>query len=151
MNQAIGERILLTLWIGGMWTVGFVVAPTLFQMLDDRAVAGQVAGRLFTIISFIGLGAGGLLLVGQLLGRDIPWLHNWRVWLLAGMLLMIVLGQFVLQPMMAELKAAGLTEGSPAAQRFGLLHGGASLLFLINSLLGLALVVFGLDDSRKKE
>ncbi len=146
MNHAIGERILLTLWIGGMWTVGFVVAPTLFQMLDDRMLAGELAGRLFTIMSFIGLAVGSLLLLGQLFGRAVPWRRNWRAGLLIGMLLIIVIGEFVLQPMMAELKATGLAAGSAAAQRFGMLHGIASTLFLINSLLGLGLVVFGLDS-----
>ncbi|MCK5382667.1 MAG: DUF4149 domain-containing protein, partial [Gammaproteobacteria bacterium] len=30
------ERILLTLWVGSLWVVGFVVAPVLFAELDDR-------------------------------------------------------------------------------------------------------------------
>ena len=38
------ERILLTLWVGSLWVVGFVVAPVLFAELDDRALAGSTAG-----------------------------------------------------------------------------------------------------------
>lgn len=143
----ITERILLTLWIGGMWSVGYIVAPTLFAMLDDRALAGAVAGQLFTIMSYLGLVAALLLLTAQLYRAEGVWHRNWRIWVLLVMLLVIIIGQFYLQPLMAELKTAGLTEGSDNAKRFGLLHGIASVLFLINSLLGLGLVVFGLRPS----
>ena len=145
MNTAIGERILLTLWIGGMWTTGFIVAPTLFNMLDDRILAGNIAGRLFTIMSYLGLVCGILLLVGQFSRSFSGWQRNWRIWVLVAMLVVISIGEFGLQPMMAQLKATGLEQGSEAARQFGHLHGIASSLFLLNSLLGLVLVVFGLD------
>jgi hypothetical protein len=143
----ISERILLTLWIGGMWTVGYIVAPTLFAMLADRALAGTVAGQLFSIMSYVGLLAAGILLTGQCYRAKAAWRKNWRFWILLVMLLIIVIGEFYLQPMMAELKQAGLREGSDTAKQFGQLHGMASALFVINSLLGLVLVVFGLRPS----
>ena len=143
----ISERILLTLWIGGMWTVGYIVAPTLFAMLADRALAGNVAGQLFSIMSYIGLLAVGILLSGQFYRARAAWRQNWRFWVLLVMLLIIVIGEFYLQPLMAELKQAGLREGSDTTRQFGQLHGVASALFVINSLLGLGLVVFGLQSS----
>ena len=143
----ITERLLLTLWVGGMWSVGYIVAPTLFSTLDDRTLAGAVAGQLFTIISFIGVVAATVLLSAQLYHAERVWHRNWRVWVLLLMLLLIVIGEFYLQPLMAELKNAGLAEGSENARRFGQLHGVASALFVINSLLGLGLVVFGLRPS----
>ena len=140
----IGERIILTLWVGGMWAIGYIVAPVLFNMLDDRVLAGTIAGRLFAILSYVGLVAAGLLLVGQIsrFAREV--VRQWRFWLLLTMLAFVVAGQFILQPMMAMLRDAGL-EGE-AAQRFGRLHGISSLLFLFNSLGGLVLVVFGLTQ-----
>ena len=143
MNR-ISDRILLTLWVGGMWIVGYVVAPVLFGMLE-RQLAGEVAGRLFSIMSYIGLVCGALLLLSVLVKHG---LRHWRVFVLLGMLLVIVIGQFVLQPMMVELKAAGL-EGE-IKEQFGRLHGISSGLFLLNSLAGLALVVFNKvkDQSR---
>jgi hypothetical protein len=143
----ITERLLLTLWIGGMWSVGYIVAPTLFSMLEDRALAGAVAGQLFTIMSFVGLVAATVLLSAQLYYAESVWHRNWRVWVLLLMLLLIVIGEFYLQPLMAELKSGGLSEGSDNARQFGQLHGVASALFVINSLLGLGLVVFGLRPS----
>jgi hypothetical protein len=52
------------------------------------------------------------------------------------MLLLIVVGQFVLTPMIAGLREQGLS----ASPRFGQLHGVASVLFIITSLCGLLLV-----------
>ena len=139
----ISDRILLTLWVGGMWIIGYVVAPVLFKMLE-RQVAGNIAGQLFTIMSYIGL-LCGILLLSSMIYRDgfANWMQ-WRVLVLIAMLVIICIGQFVLQPMMAELKAAGLTDATRA--QFGKLHGISSILFVINSLAGLALVVSGLTE-----
>ncbi|MDH5778555.1 MAG: DUF4149 domain-containing protein [Gammaproteobacteria bacterium] len=139
----ISDRILLTLWIGGMWIIGYVVAPVLFKMLE-RQVAGNVAGQLFTIMSYIGLVCAVLLLTSLIYRTGFANWSQWRVLVLIGMLVILVIGQFVLQPMMAELKAAGLTDAT--RPQFGRLHGISSLLFMINSLAGLALVVFGLSE-----
>lgn len=140
----IGERILLTLWVGGMWTVGYIVAPVLFKLLEKQQ-AGMVAGQLFTVMSYIGLFCAVFLIMGQVIPSFT--VNNWRLWTLLGMLLIVIIGQFVLQPMMAELKATGL-EGE-AAKQFGRLHGVASILFMINSIAGLTLVISGLSASKE--
>lgn len=132
------ERILLTLWVGGMWAIGYIVAPILFSVLDDRQLAGMIAGHTFNAMSYVGLVCGSLLLIGGAYSRG---LKHWRHAVLFLMLVVVCVGQFVLQPMMAELKAEGIIEGSIAAANFGKLHGVASILFLLNSIAGLALVV----------
>jgi hypothetical protein len=139
--HAISERILLTIWVGGMWVVGYLVAPTLFAMIDDRAVAGSIAGRLFMIMSYVGIFAAIVLLVSAYMQYTQQFFRTWRVWVLVLMLALIVSGEFVLQPQMAQLRADGLQDSEKA--QFGMLHGIASVLFLINSLCGLALVIFG--------
>ena len=127
------ERILLTLWVGSLWVTGFMLAPVLFAVLEDRALAGTLAGELFSITAYLGLVCGGVLLA---LNAASYRAFNWRGLLLAGMLLLIVIGQFALTPMIAELREQGLS-GSP---RFGQLHGLASVLFIATSLCGLLLV-----------
>ena len=57
------------------------------------------------------------------------------------MLVLIGVGQFVLQHMMANLKAQGLVEGSVAAANFGKLHGVSSILFMITSIADLILFI----------
>ncbi len=49
------QSMTATLWVGGMWAIGFIVAPLLFATLPDRAVAGLLAGKLFSLIAWIGI------------------------------------------------------------------------------------------------
>ncbi len=115
-----------------------MVAPALFAHLEDRALAGSLAGILFEIIAYTGLVCGALLLLFNQLrctGKRL----NWRAVVLLVMVVSIVAGQFLVAPMIAELRVQGLVGSS----EFGQLHGAASVLYLLNSLLGLALVVAG--------
>ena len=125
------EQALIVVWLGSLWTVGYLVAPVLFATIPDRALAGLVAGRLFGLVAWIGLGCGVLSLGFALRG--------WRrgasfavPLIIAGMLLLGVIGEFGLQAAMAALKADGAS-GSPA---FARLHGIAASLYLVESVLG---------------
>ena len=138
------ERSLLALWVGGLWVAGYVVAPSLFATLDDRQLAGQLAGQVFRLMSYIGLLAGSLLLLSVLVRAAQHWAREWRVWVLVSMLILVALGAFVIQPMMVELKSGGIVPGSEQAATFGRMHGISSILFLLTSLLGLSLVAVGL-------
>jgi len=131
-----GERILLTLWVGGLWAIGYIVTPALFATLDDRALAGSLAGVMFEAIAFIGLFCGTLLLAGNRFHAPGRWLDG-RSLLLFSMLILVLIGQFVLSPMIADLREAGKVETAAFAR----MHGLAAILYLLNSLLGLVLVV----------
>lgn len=135
------ERVLLTLWIGGLWISGFIVAPLLFAGLESRAQAGTLAGSLFSVMSYIGLVCGTLLLGLKGLRRAHT-AARWPLLVIVAMLALVVAGEFVLAPMIAELRAAGQVE-SP---RFGQLHGLAAILFVCNCVLGLVLVAVGQRD-----
>ncbi|MFO7602385.1 MAG: DUF4149 domain-containing protein [Gammaproteobacteria bacterium] len=141
---SVGERVLLTLWIGSLWTTGYLVAPVLFNVLE-RSVAGTVAGQLFTLVSYLGLLVIGILLVVAWIQQGCATWGSWRNRILLLMLVLVVVGQFVLQPMMAELKAAGLQADQTG--QFARLHGLASILYLLNSILGLVLVSW---DARRQ-
>jgi hypothetical protein len=130
------RKILLSTWVGGMMAIGYIAAPTLFAMLDDRKLAGSLAGEMFHVINWLGLVCGTVLLLVTLTRYG----RIWQFWVLLVMLLLVLNNEFVLQPMMAELKLQGLIAGSSAKARFGMLHGIASILYLLTSALGLALV-----------
>ncbi len=130
------QRLALTLWVGSLCTSGFLVAPLLFANLDDRALAGTLAGKLFSATAWVGLVCGLLLLAGyRLTGRS----TGWRTWVVSVMLVVVVTGQFVLAPQIAGLREAGMA----GSAQFGRLHGMASLLFMTTAVLGLLLVVAG--------
>ena len=135
--QTGGEKILLTIWIGALWTIGFLVTPILFGNLDDRQLAGMLAGKMFTAVSFIGLFCGLVLSVSEL-SRSESFKTNKRFWLLIIMLLLVIIGEFLIQPQMAELKQAGLSVGA----EFNRLHGIATALYMLNCLFALILLIY---------
>ncbi len=135
------ERLLMALWVGGLCAIGYVAAPVLFASLGDRQIAGMLAGKLFSVISWGGLVIGTILFLGCIATAGTQWLRQWRAWGLLAMVVIVCVMLFVLQPMMADLKAQGpVVEGSELAAAFGRLHGISSLLYLGLSLLGLLLV-----------
>lgn len=129
-----------------MWTSGFIVAPILFNMLDDHMLAGNIAGRLFTTVSYIGVGSALILIILSVREqRGMVW-ADWSFRFIILMLIVILAGEFVLTPMMQDIKASvgtALQKGTAAHSRFALLHGISSSLFLFNSVLGLLLILRG--------
>ena len=47
-------RVLLVLWAGSLWSLVWV-APTLFRAQSDRHLAGVLAGRLFSVETYLGV------------------------------------------------------------------------------------------------
>jgi len=136
------DRLFATLWVGALWAIGYLAVPILFAHLDDRMLAGALAGRMFSALSYAGLVAGLSLLAIVALHREARWRRS-RLVMVALMVLLVAIGEFAIQPVMAELKVQGLVAGSAQAARFAIWHGIASILYLINSLVGLVLVALG--------
>jgi hypothetical protein len=139
----------ITLWVGGMWMLGYVVVPALFKLLQDRQLAGIVAGHLFTLLAYIGIACALYLLIYQLQQFGRAAIRRRTFFVTAMMLLLVLIGQFILQPILADLKAQALpldVMQSAFASRFRTWHGVSGVLFLIQSLLGIALAL----DSKKQ-
>jgi hypothetical protein len=147
-------RLIATVWCGGQWAIGYIVAPTLFAVLESRTEAGTVAGRLFHSQAWLSLVCGVLLvwLATALISRisqmgDARAARTYRGlrWLAVAMMVCVLVGWFGLQPFMADLRAQAQASGveigqSPLAARFGMLHGISSGIYLLQSLLGIALI-----------
>lgn len=136
------ERVSLTLWVGSMWFSGYVVAPILFATLE-RKLAGEVAGQIFQVTSYIAIICLSLLLAVKIISHGKKVSQHWQFWALIAALLIVLFGEFYLAEAMRELKSLhpSLSKSSPAYSEFARLHGVSSTLFLINSLLGLVLVL----------
>lgn len=135
----------ISLWVGGMWAIGYLVAPVLFSSLGDRQLAGMVAGKLFALIGWFGLGSAAYLLIFLLARWGGLALRRSVFWLVALMALMVAASQFGIQPLMAQMKADALPREvmeSVLRDRFAAWHGASSILYLMQSLLGLWLVVW---------
>ena len=138
------RTLLVTLWAGSLWAIGYLAAPTLFATLADRTLAGTVAGSLFRVEAWLSV-VCGLLLLGLFYADRGFAKRRTCLLLVVGMLVCLAVGYFGLQPFMAELKASAVANGGvmddAARARFGMLHGVASVIYLLQSLLAVGLVL----------
>lgn len=138
MRPVSGENVLLTLLVGGLWAIGYVAVPVVFATLDDKAVAGQLAGRLFSVGGGLGMGAATLLVLLALLRDRLAAFNDWTIRGILVLLLLLAAVQFGLSPEINAAREAGLA-GTPEFKR---LHQWASTIYMAASVLGLALVAF---------
>ncbi|MCX7627540.1 MAG: DUF4149 domain-containing protein [Methylophilaceae bacterium] len=136
--------LLMTAWVGGLWAIGYLAAPVLFHTLDDRQLAGVLAGKMFAWIAYFGVFCAFYLLIHRIVSDGTRALRQGCFWVIMGMLLLTLAGQFGIQPVLAQLKVeAGAMDvmQSVFADRFRTWHGVASIGYLIESLLGVVLVL----------
>jgi hypothetical protein len=146
-------RAITALWVGSLWTVGYLVAPTLFATLTDRAQAGTIAGSMFRVEAWLAISCAVLLMV--LLKACAPALRSrQRVRvsvLILSMLAATLVSHFGLQPLMAAMRETagpGGVMNPDTKMQFGILHGISGTIYLIESLLGVALLL-ALDPESK--
>jgi len=140
-----GLTVLVTsAWVGGMWAIAYIAAPVLFLSLPDKALAGMLAGKLFGVIAHMGMLCAAYLLVYDYTRHGKQVLRQHKFWVIIMMLMLILLGQFGIQPLLANLKAQALplyVMDSPFAGQFSFWHGAASITYLAQSLLGAVLLI----------
>ncbi len=135
--------IVVTLWVGALWMTG-LTAYILFDTMQDKQLAGSLAGKLFNIVSYIGLASAFYLLIQRLLDFGTSALKQSYFWAVVLMLLLILASHFGVQPILAHLKASAMPNDvmqSVFADRFKTWHGIASVAYLLQCLLGFVLVL----------
>lgn len=138
--------LVATLWAGSLWTIGFIVAPTLFATLSDRVLAGNIAGSMFRAEAWLSIACALVLLALLQWGAGALELKRRRLLgaLVLSMLVCALLSHFGISPLMAELKAqaqgsSGIMDEAMRS-RFGMLHGVSTLIFAVQSLLAGVLI-----------
>ena len=139
--------LLVTVWAGSLWAIGYIVAPILFASVENKVLAGTIAGNLFQAEAWLSL-ACGLFLVFLCNSTVCNFsLKERRLisLLIVGMLTCTLIGYFVLHPYMVDLRALMHGVVGPdlivVKSKFGLLHGLSSMLYLLESLLAVALIL----------
>jgi hypothetical protein len=115
--------IVLAFWAGSLWSTCGVVAPTLFALLDDRSLAGRLAGRFFDLATLTGV-ICAVMLLAPTLGRYVmPGRYTRALVLITAGL--PALSKLALSPLLEQARAAG------NMARFGALHGASAGLFML--------------------
>jgi len=136
--------LLITAWVGGLWAVGYLAVPVLFYAQPDRQLAGMLAGHMFSLLSYLGMVCGIYLLLYRISVSGRVAFRLSLFWTVAVMLLISLVLQFAFQPAMTELKLQALpldVMHSAFADRFNMLHHLSSSCYLVQSLLGIFLVI----------
>lgn len=134
----------IAVWAGSLLAIGYIAAPVLFSQLADRAMAGNVAGAMFSVTAWVGMACGIYLILYILFAKGWRALQSGVFWVVLLMLALTVAGHFGVQPILAQLKADALPRQvmeSALRDRFRTWHGVSSGLYLVQSLLGIALVL----------
>ena len=138
----------LGLWVGGMATLAFIVAPTLFR--TARPVAGTVFGailRSFGVLQIVfGLLALSAVVVLHATGNIRPKTGTLRLGILVLMLLLVCGSQFFIAPAIERERAAvpnfdSVPAGVPARARFDALHRWSVRVAGLTLLLGAGLLI----------
>ncbi len=143
---ALRARFLIAVfWVGSLWTVGYLVAPTLFHTLSDRALAGAIAASVFRVEAWVSIDCAIALALLVMLAPNAETAKQGNILLILifCMFACTLISHFGLQPLMAELRmsmGSGSAMASDARMQFGILHGVSSAIYLIESLLGVALI-----------
>lgn len=135
--------IIIALWAGALWTSG-LNAYLLFDHLQDKQMAGMLAGKLFKVVGYIGMVSAFYLLIYRLVQYGTGALKQAFFWAVLVMLLLVLAGHFGIQPILESLKAQALPVDvmqSVFADRFRNWHGVASVAYLIQSILAIVMVL----------
>ncbi len=133
----------MTFWVGGLWAIGYIAAPVLFTRLADKQLAGSLAGSMFTVMAWVGIICGLYLLIYRLAEYGATALKQAFFWAALVMLLFTLGTHFGIQPIMEGLKEQAMPKAvmqSVFSDRFARWHGISSIVYLIESLLGLVLL-----------
>lgn len=137
--------LVVTLWVGALWSIGGLAAPTLFRVIPTTYLAGLVAGKMFTLVAYVGMACAAYLILHRLARFGMGAFKQGFFWIVIAMLTITLLGHFGIQPVIAGIKAqaampADMMQGV-FADRFRTWHGIASIAYLLECLLGVALVL----------
>ena len=135
--------VVITFWVGGLWMTG-LSASILFDTIKDRQLAGSVAGQLFTAVSYIGMVSASFLLFQRFVEDKKASFKQVYYWIIIVMLLLILIGFFGSQSHLAQLKTDAYPVDvmhSQYASEFAAWHGVSGAVYLIECLLGIALVL----------
>ncbi|MCE1183509.1 MAG: DUF4149 domain-containing protein [Rhodocyclales bacterium] len=140
------EELAATLWVGGLWAVGYLAVPVLFASLsENKPLAGVLAGKLFVVMAWVGLACAAYLLLVMAWRLQDRLLRRAGLWIILAMAGATMAQLWWIQPMMAGLKEAVAPVDvmeSGLRERFVFWHGISSVLYLVQSMLGFSFLIW---------
>lgn len=144
--------VALAIWVGGLITIGSVVAPSAFAVLEalggPQPLAAMLVGEVLRRFHVVGYAAGAVLVSTLLLMKVVgprPPGFGARLVLVSAMLGVTLVTGFWVDPQIASMRASvgvpirTLAPDDERRVRFGRLHGLSTTLLAVTALGGLVL------------
>jgi len=150
----------LGIWVGGMATLGFVVAPAVFRNLSSRLQAGTVFGAVLHAFGTLQIVLAVVCLVSLVVLRVNGALTlkraAIRIGAVAVMLVLVLISQFYLAPEIVRERESlvgfdSIPAGTPQKARFDRLHRRSVQLAGGTLLIGLGLLVWSASTTRPND
>lgn len=149
--------VALVVWVGGMITLGLLVAPATFRLLqaqdpaNGRVLAGALFGDILRRFYLLGYACGAVILLSlviQRLAGAPPKQFVLRAAIVAAMLALSAYAGGPVSSEIAQLQSRvtgpmnALPETDPTRTRFDALHARSTRLMVVNMALGLVLLAW---------
>lgn len=143
------ETIAIVAWLGSLTVVGYVVAPVLFQNLP-KMKAGDIAGQLFHIVSYIGIiSAVVLIFSGSLKNGFKSFLGSLKGFFIAIALLCTIVSEWLITPVIVALKTNGKNIlYQQVGGSFAQWHGVSQIIYLITAISLFLFVIFWTRENK---
>ncbi|VAW77524.1 hypothetical protein MNBD_GAMMA12-1486 [hydrothermal vent metagenome] len=141
-NLFIFQIFLVSLWNGGSLITAYLAVPVIFSTLKPKTdLAGTIAGNIFSVMSWLGLTITLVLLISFIVQGGIKSLVKRPSALVITSSLLLSINHFFIHPLVVISRAQRAGGDADAARTFAWLHGSASLIFLVISILGIWLLI----------
>lgn len=137
------SHVAMTFWIGGTLTIGTIVVPILFKMLDE-ITASTIAGQIFNINAYTGIVAIFFALIEICFRHKLRAIHLRKFWYAAIMEIILFINYFAIFPIIEKIKVSIADVANHVfrhSTEFNLWHSASSILFLLSMILGVLYLV----------
>jgi hypothetical protein len=132
------SHLAMTFWVGGTLTIGIVIIPLLFKILDEINAA-TITGQILNINAYIGIVALLLALIDLGINLKLNLLQSRKFWYALVMETVLIVNYFAIFPIIVELRTK-LTDVTNRiiqhSSEFSFWHSVSSILFLLTCILG---------------
>ena len=139
-------RISLALIVGGIVVVGAVVAPSVFMLVHDKTLAGEVMTEIFRRLNWITVGGSlfiaSIEIIRSTMFGGVTQLFRAQKWRTLSLILLIGFSLYIgfwITPELNELRLH-LSASAPLPHRFGSLHRLSEVMYSITFLIAMVLL-----------
>lgn len=143
------SKLLLAIWTGTLWMTA-IAAQLIFSALNpNKALAGTVAGKLFTFVSYLGLVVCIFLLMLLIITNHKRFFKSVKVYFITLMIVLLSVNQFLLHAKITSIRAIpGYSAIPDLKSQFAFAHGLSVINFLVITLIATVLLTAILRKTR---